>query len=77
MSCYFRHIPDILNEAGIDVTAENKREVDRLIHSLVGVEYKDCSSVWKAVKAHRAEAGLRAGFVRKLKKKCSGLAGRR
>lgn len=74
MSCYFRHIPDILKEAGIDVTTENKREVDRLVHSLVGVEYKDCSRAWKAVKGQKADETLRARFIKKLKKKYSGPA---
>ncbi|MFQ5957023.1 MAG: hypothetical protein ACE5KK_04560 [Candidatus Brocadiales bacterium] len=74
MSCYFRHIPDILKEAGVKVTAENKREVDHLIHTLVGVDYKNCSSAWKAVKGQRAEEALRVGLIKKLKKKFSGLA---
>jgi hypothetical protein len=29
---------DILKEAGIEVTADNKREVDRRIQSIVGVD---------------------------------------
>lgn len=39
MSCYFRHIKDILQEAGIEVTAANKKDVDRAIHRLVGTPY--------------------------------------
>ncbi len=68
MSCYFRHMPDILKEAGIGVTPENKREVDRLIHALVGVDYKNCSGTWKAVKWRRADNTLRAALVKELKK---------
>lgn len=37
MSCYFRHLKDILNEAGIEVTASNKKQIDRIIHEIAGV----------------------------------------
>ena len=55
MTCYFRHMKDVFSRAGIEVTKENKRELDRAIHAYVGVEYKDCSSTWKAVKVSLAE----------------------
>lgn len=29
MSCYFRHIPELLKEAGLKVTPENKKAVDK------------------------------------------------
>jgi uncharacterized protein with HEPN domain len=45
---------DVFSRAGVDVTKENKRELDRVIHEYVGVEYKDCSSTWKAVKKRLA-----------------------
>ena len=54
MTCYFRHMKDVFSRAGIDVTKENKRELDRAIHAYVGVEYKDCSSTWKTVKERLA-----------------------
>ena len=55
MTCYFRHLKEIFDKAGIEVTKENKKELDRAIHAHRGVEYKDCSSTWKAVKASLAE----------------------
>ena len=36
-------------------TKENKQDVDRVIHSIVGVEYKNCSATWKEVKKRIAE----------------------
>jgi hypothetical protein len=42
---------DILEEAGITVTKENKKDIDKALHSLVGVEYKNCSSTWKELKS--------------------------
>jgi hypothetical protein len=41
---------DVFIKAGIEVTKENKKELDKVIHSYVGVEYKNCSPTWKAVK---------------------------
>jgi len=32
MSCYLRHLKDILGEAGIEITADNKKQIDRAIH---------------------------------------------
>ncbi|MEE9558567.1 MAG: hypothetical protein V3V94_03690 [Candidatus Brocadiales bacterium] len=65
-------MPDILREAGIEVTPENKKEVDRLIHSIVGVDYKNCSGAWKAVKEQRTEGSLRVELIEKLRKGFSG-----
>lgn len=50
MSCYFRHIKDILDEAGIEVTPGNKKQIDQAIHQIVGVAYKDCPATWKRLK---------------------------
>ena len=42
-------------KAGIEVTTENKRDIDRVIHKIVGVEYKNCSATWREVKKKIAE----------------------
>jgi len=47
MTCYFRHMKTIFEKARITVTKENKRSIDKAIHSIVGVEYKNCSETWK------------------------------
>jgi hypothetical protein len=65
MTCYFRHLKDVFAEAGIEVTSENKREVDKVIHSMVGVKYKNCPLAWKQVKKRIARD--KAGFVSQLK----------
>jgi len=65
VTCYFRHIQDIFNKAGITVTSENKREIDRFIHGIVGVEYKNCSAAWSEVK--KRIAGDEDGFVSELR----------
>ena len=50
MSCYFRHMKDILSEAEIEVTPQNKKAVDQVLHNIVDVEYKNCSPTWKKIK---------------------------
>ena len=55
VTCYFRHLKEVFQKAGIEVTRENKREVDRIIRSLVNVEYEDCPVVWREVKKRMAE----------------------
>ena len=55
MTCYFRHLKEIFKKAGIEVDKENKREIDKAIHNIVGVEYKNCSATWKEVKKRIAE----------------------
>jgi len=65
MTCYFRHLQDVFKKAGINVTSENKREIDRVIHGIAGVEYKNCPATWREVKKIIAED--EEGFVSKLK----------
>ena len=54
MSCYFRHLKDILDQAGIEVTPGNKKEIDRAFHQIAGVDYKDCPTTWKQLKQELA-----------------------
>ena len=65
MTCYFRHINGIFTKAGIEVTGENKREIDRVIHGIVGVDYKNCPDAWREVK--KRIAANEEDFVAKLK----------
>ena len=55
MTCYFRHLQEVFKKAEITVTTENKHEVDKIIHSIVGVEYPNCPDTWKEVKKHLTE----------------------
>lgn len=66
MTCYFRHLQKVFKKAGIEVTKETKKEVDRVIHGIVGVKYKNCSSVWKEVKKRIADNEEK--FVSELKR---------
>lgn len=55
MTCYFRHLGDVFKKAGIKVTGENRREIDKAIHRIVGVEYKNCPAAWRQVKKRLAQ----------------------
>ncbi len=50
MTCYFRHLKDVFEKAGIEITKENKRSIDQVIHKLMNVKYKNCPATWKEVK---------------------------
>ena len=67
MACYFRHLKTIFEKAGITITKENKQDIDKVIHSIVGVEYKNCPATWKEVKKRIAEN--EENFVNMLKSK--------
>ncbi len=68
MSCYFRHLRDIFDEAGIEVNSGNRRQIDQAVHQMVGTEYKDCSGTWKKVKQQiTASEQSRQDFLAKLR----------
>ena len=50
MSCYLRHVKDILDEADIVITPANRHQVDQAIHQAVGVAYRSCPATWKKIK---------------------------
>jgi hypothetical protein len=66
MTCYFRHLQEVFKKAGITVTPENRREVDRAIHNLVGIKYKNCPAAWREVKRRLSED--EEGFTSGLRK---------
>jgi hypothetical protein len=73
MSSYFRHLKEVLDEAGVEITDRNKKEIDRVIHTLGGVEYKDCSLTWKKVKERiRQDPEARERFILNLKEALRG-----
>ena len=60
---------EVLAEAGVEVTAENRKQIDRAFHGLMGVEYKDCPATWRKLKLELAgDAAGRKRFVQRLKK---------
>lgn len=68
MSCYLRHLGDILAEANIKVTSDNRKQIDQAIHNVVGVTYKDCPVTWKKLKQQiLGDEQKKEEFLRKLR----------
>ena len=65
MTCYFRHLKAVFKKAGVTVTKENRTEVDRIVHSIVGIGYKNCPATWREVK--RRIAADEKKFISELK----------
>lgn len=68
MSCYLRNMKDILEEAGITVTRENRQQIDRAVHQAVGIAYKNCPVTWKKIKEDiKGENEKRAALIEQLR----------
>ncbi len=67
MTCYFRHLGKIFDQAGITVTAKNRQKLDKLVQDIVKPKVRDCPNTWKGVKKRLAEN--EAGFVAELREK--------
>jgi len=65
VTCCFRHLKEVFKKAGIEATPENRTDIDRLIHDIVDVKYKNCPAAWRQIKTRLAQD--EAGFVSKLK----------
>ena len=73
MSCYTRHLKDIIAEAGIELTPANRKRVDQAFHRIVDVEYKDCPTTWKKLKQELLrDEQKRQELVLKLKETLAG-----
>ena len=67
MSCYLRHVSDILDEAGIVITPANRKQIDQAIHQAVGVTYKKCPATWKRIKEDiKGDEAKRRIFIKQL-----------
>ena len=66
MTCYFRNsrMTELFEEIGVEVTKENKKEIDKIIHEMLSVEYKNCAATWKLVRKRLEEDG--EGFKKRL-----------
>ena len=74
MSCYFRHLAGLFEEAGIKVTPANRKLVDQAFHRVMGVDYKHCPETWKKLKQELAgDPQKRRELVTKLKQENVGI----
>ena len=50
MTCYIKHLSEIMRRAGAENTFENKQLLDKIIRQVLKMERADCPDVWKRVK---------------------------
>ena len=67
MSCYFRHLKDVFDEAGITVTPANRKKVDQAIQKIVGTAGQPCPETWRMLKERLADRASARQFIGKLK----------
>lgn len=68
MSCYLRRMKDILEEADIEVTPANKKQINQTIHQVVGVTYQHCPETRKQLKQQLTGSDqARQEFISQLK----------
>ncbi len=68
MSCYLRHLKNVPGGVGIQITPGNRRQIDRAVHEIIGVSYKDCPATWRRLKEDILNDELkRRDFTRNLK----------
>jgi hypothetical protein len=66
MSCYTRHLHDLLEEAGMDINPGNKKRLDSAIREVLDLQAEDCPVVWDQVKPRRDDQEFRRLVVGKL-----------
>ncbi|MCG7840624.1 MAG: hypothetical protein MIO87_01805 [Methanomassiliicoccales archaeon] len=67
MTCYFRHLDTVFKRAGLIIDVDNRKRVDLIIHEMVGVQYKDCTDTWIAIKELLEDE---EGFTQRLREAC-------
>ena len=50
MTCFLKHLDELLKAAGIQKTVENAREIQEEIRRIIGVKSRDCPDIWKELK---------------------------
>lgn len=77
MSCYLRHMGNIMEKAGVTPSnKEERRRVDRAVREIMQMPRAKCPEVWKAVKERLQQPEGEAELVARLKQKigASGVA---
>jgi len=75
MSCYLRHMEDIFRDAGIEITKENRKDIDEAIHKIVDIDYKNCPEAWKKIKdiTKGDDENKKVEFIRRIKEEAEAL----
>lgn len=68
MTCYMRHLADVLRELGMEDAQESRKILDRQIRRLLRREYDGCPVVWKAIKEQISDPARRTLLLEELKR---------
>ncbi|HOK53605.1 MAG TPA: hypothetical protein PLU88_03020 [Armatimonadota bacterium] len=63
MSCYVRHLQDILEVAGLENNKENRKRLDMVIRQILNLDGLNCPDVWKEVKERRKTQEFRQAVI--------------
>lgn len=58
MTCYTRHLKDVLKELSMEDTGDNRRILDKHIRIILSRENDGCPVVWRDVKVHPTKREL-------------------
>jgi hypothetical protein len=65
VSCYVRHLDDLLREAGIEPTKPNRKQADLILRQITGE--RQCNHVWFRIKPLLADPSDRQELANKLR----------
>jgi hypothetical protein len=65
VSCYVRHLDDLLREAGIEPTKPNRKQADLILKRITGES--QCNHTWFRIKPLLADPGDRQELTNKLR----------
>jgi hypothetical protein len=67
MSCYFRHLKGVFDEAGIAVTPANREKIDQAIQRFAGTAGQPCPETWRKLKERLVDSASARQLVSQLK----------
>lgn len=67
MSCYLRHLGELLNKAGWGNTREDRKRADRAIQQIVDRVDEHCPVIWREVKKWLGDPVKEAELSRRLR----------
>jgi hypothetical protein len=60
---------ELFEEIGVEVIKENKKAIDKVLHEMLSVEYRNCAATWKLIRRRLKEDG--DGFKSRLQQALS------
>lgn len=70
MSCYLRHLGEVMKKAGVTpASKEERRRVDRAVREIAGVPDAKCPEVWQEVKKLLREPAGEEKLVKQLRER--------